>query len=72
MSSEAVSLRLCLAVSKLLSWFVDTHNARGRGEEQPTVLDVRAWAVANHVLNVVVEAIHTWVNTEDIAVLSGS
>lgn len=50
----------------LLSQFVDTHDARGRGEEQPTVLDVRAWAVANHVLNVVVEAVGTWVNTEDL------
>lgn len=49
----------------LLRQFVDTHNARGRGEEQPTVLDVRAWAVANHVLNVVVEAVDTWVNTAD-------
>lgn len=49
----------------LLGQFVDTHDARGRGEEQPTVLEVRAWAVANHVLNVVVEAVGTWVNTED-------
>lgn len=49
----------------LLCQFVDTHDARGRGEEQPTILDVRAWAVANHVLNVVVEAVNTWVNTED-------
>lgn len=49
----------------LLRQFVDTHNARGRGEEQPTVLDVRAWAVANHVFNVVIEAVDTWVNTEN-------
>lgn len=56
----------------LLCQFVDTHDARGRGEEQPTVLDVRAWAVANHVLNVVVEAVDTWVNTGDKSGFSGS
>lgn len=49
--------------SMLLNQFVDAHNARGWGEEQPTVLDVRSWAVANHVLDVVIKAVCTWNNT---------
>ena len=39
--------------------FVDTHDARGRGEEHPTKLDVRSWPVPNHVLDVVIETICT-------------
>lgn len=37
----------------------DSYDARGWGEEQPAVLDVRSWAVANHVLDVIIKAIST-------------
>lgn len=47
----------------------DTHNTCSRGEEQPTVLNVRSWSVADHVLDVIVKAVRTWKNTVKILVL---
>lgn len=44
-------------------YFTETHNARGRGEEQPTALDIRSWPITNHILNVIIKAISTWKNT---------
>lgn len=36
-----------------------THKASGGGEEQPAVLDERAGAIADHVLDVVIETVGT-------------
>jgi len=35
------------------------HDAGGRCEEHPAVLDVGTWPVANHVLDVVIETVRT-------------
>lgn len=38
---------------------VETHKACGRGEVKPAVFDDRARAIANHVLDVVIETVST-------------
>lgn len=38
----------------------ETHKACCRGEEKPAVFDDRAGAIANHVLDVVIETVSTW------------
>lgn len=58
---EFQMLRWEIEKSQQLEGFLssDPHNARGWGEEQPAVLDVRSRTVANHVLNVVIETVRT-------------
>ena len=41
-------------------WFVYAHDAGGRGEELPAVLDVGARPVADHVLDVVIETVGSY------------
>lgn len=39
-----------------------SHYAGDWGEKHPAVLNYGAWAVANHILYIIIEAICTWEN----------